>query len=340
MSNREAQAQPISPSMQMMQILWPGAMAVQAIHVAAKFALADLVASGPKSFKDREEATHPHGSSLGGFLGALTSLGIFVEDTTGRYRQTALSDTLRSDHPESIRSFAMMLGAHFVWKPSGALEETVRTGQPSFERVYGAPFFEYLAGHSDDAAVFNAAMSSSPEYLAAIVGAYDFSKFERIVDVGGGHGLLLARILFANPRLCGVLYDLPTVVAGASALRQEPISQRCEIIGGDFFKGVPAGADVYLCKGIIHDWNDEAALKILKNCRRAIHPDGRLLVVEAVLTRSTDPATALMDMLMMVLTSGRERTESEFRSLLQEASFSMAQVIRSASVTIIESRPV
>ena len=188
--------------------------------------------------------------------------------------------------------------------------------------------------------LFNAAMSSSPEYLAAIVGAYDFSKFERIVDVGGGHGLLLARILFANPRLCGVLYDLPTVVAGASALRQEPISQRCEIIGGDFFKGVPAGADVYLLKGIIHDWNDEAALKILKNCRRAIHPDGRLLVVEAVLTRSTDPATALMDMLMMVLTSGRERTESEFRSLLQEASFSMAQVIRSASVTIIESRPV
>jgi len=340
MSNREAQAQPISPSMQMMQILWPGAMAVQAIHVAAKFALADLVASGPKSIQELAEATHTHGSSLGRFLRALTSLGIFVEDTTGRYRQTALSDTLRSDHPESIRSFAMMLGAHFVWKPSGALEETVRTGQPSFERVYGAPFFEYLAGHSDDAAVFNAAMSSSPEYLAAIVGAYDFSKFERIVDVGGGHGLLLARILFANPRLCGVLYDLPTVVAGASALRQEPISQRCEIIGGDFFKGVPAGADVYLLKGIIHDWNDEAALKILKNCRRAIHPDGRLLVVEAVLTRSTDPATALMDMLMMVLTSGRERTESEFRSLLQEASFSMAQVIRSASVTIIESRPV
>jgi hypothetical protein len=151
MSNREAQAQPVSPSMQMMQILWPGAMAVQAIHVAAKFALADLVASGPKSIKELAEATHTHGSSLGRFLRALTSLGIFVEDTPGRYRQTALSDTLRSDHPESIRPSAMMLGAHFVWKPSGALEETVRTGQPSFERVYGAPFFEYLAGHSERA---------------------------------------------------------------------------------------------------------------------------------------------------------------------------------------------
>jgi hypothetical protein len=326
--------------MQMMQILWPGAMAVQAIHAAAKFALADLVADGPKSIKELAEATHTDGSSLGRFLRALTSLGIFAEDTTGRYRQTALSDTLRSDHPESVRPSAMMMGAHFIWKPSGALEETVRTGQPSFERVYGAPFFEYLAGHSDDAAVFNAAMSSSPDYLAAIAGAYDFSKFERMVDVGGGHGLLLAGILSANPRLCGVLYDLPAVVAGASAVRQEPISQRCEIIGGDFFQGVPTGADAYMLKGIIHDWNDEAALKILKNCRRAIHPEGRLLIMDAVLTQSTDPTTALMDMLMMVLTSGRERTESEFRSLLQEAGFSMVQVIREARVSIIESRPV
>jgi hypothetical protein len=340
MSNRETQAQPISPSMQMMQILWPGAMAVQAIHVAAKFALADLIASAPKSIKELAEATHSHEPSLARLLRALTSLGIFAEDTTGRYRQTALSDTLRSDHPESIRPLAMMLGAHFVWKPSGALEETVRTGQPSFERVYGAPFFEHMAGHSDDAAVFNAAMSSSPDYLAAIVGAYDFSKFERIVDVGGGHGLLLAGILSANPRLHGVLYDLPSVVIGASALRQEPISQRCEIIGGDFFKGVPAGANAYILKGIIHDWNDEAALKILKNCRRAIQTDGTLLLVETVLTRSSDPTTALMDMLMMVLTSGRERTELEFRSLLQEAGFSMVQVIRDADVSIIESRPV
>jgi hypothetical protein len=323
----------------MTQILWPATMAVQAIHVAAKFALADLVAGGPKSIQELAEATHTHGSSLGRLLRALASLGIFVEDTTGRYRQTALSETLRSDHPESIRPFAMMLGSHFVWKPSGALEETVRTGQPAFERVYGVPFFEYMTGHADDAQVFNTAMSSSPDYLAAIVGAYDFSRFERIVDVGGGHGRLLAGILLANPRLSGVLYDLPAVVAGASALRQEPISQRCEIIGGDFFQEVPAGADAYLLKGIIHDWNDEAALKILKNCRRAIHPDGRLLVQEAVLTLSATPTTVLMDMLMMVLTSGRERTESEFQSLLQEAGFSMVQVIREAGVSIIESRP-
>src|SRR5262249_11609849 len=316
------------------------AMAVQAIHVAARFGLADLVASGPKSIGELAEATHTDASSLGRLLRALTSLGVFAQDAAGRDRQTAFSDTLPSGHPKSIRPSAMMLGAHFMWKPTGALEETVRTGRPSFERVFGAPFFEYMAGHSDDAAVFNAAMSSSPDYLAAVARAYDFSRFERIVDVGGGHGLLLAGILSANPRLCGILYDLPAVVAGASAPRQEPISQRCEIIGGDFFKEVHAGAVSYILKGIIHDWNDEAALKILKNCRRAIHPDGRLLIVDAVLTGSTDPTTAMMDMLMMVLTSGRERTESEFRSLLHEAGFSMVQVIREGGVSMIASRPV
>lgn len=339
MGTRELQAQPVSPSMQMMQILWPGALAAQAVHVGAKFALADLVASGPKSIEQLADATRTDCSSLGRVLRALTSLGIFVEDTEGRYRQTALSDTLRSDHPESIRPFAMMLGSHFVWRPCGALEETIRTGRPSFESIFGAPFFEYLAGHSEDAAVFNAAMSSSPRYLSAIVEAYDFSKFGRIVDVGGGHGSLLAAILSANPRLRGVLYDLPAVVAGASALRHEAINQRCEIIGGDFFQEVPAGADAYVLKGIIHDWNYQAALKILKNCRRAIPPNGTLLLVETVLSPTTDPAGALMDMLMMVLTSGRERTEPEFRSLLKEAAFSMMQVIRAPGVSIIESRP-
>src|SRR5262249_27037437 len=135
MTSREPHAQPVSPSMQMTQILWPGALAVQAIHVAAKLALADLVSSGPKSIDQLADATHTHGPSLARLLRALTSLGIFVEDTTGRYRQTALSDTLRSPHPESLRPSAMMLGAHFFWKPTGTLEETVRTGQPSFESI-------------------------------------------------------------------------------------------------------------------------------------------------------------------------------------------------------------
>lgn len=340
MSTQEAQPASISPSVRMMQLLWPGAMAVQAIHVAAKLGLADLVADGPKTIAELAEATHSDASSLARFLRALTSLGIFAEDTVGRYRQTALSDVLRGDHPESIRRWAMMLGAHFVWEPCGELDETIRTGQPAFERVYHAQFFKHMAEHPDDAAVFNAAMSSLPAYIAATVEAYDFSKFGRIVDVGGGHGALLVGILSANPHVRGVLFDLPGVVAGASALCRGGMIDRCEIIGGDFFEGVPAGADAYLLKGVIHDWNDEAALKILKNCRRAIRPDGTLLLLETVLTPASDPGRALMDVLMMVLTGGRERTESEFRSLLREACFSLTQVISTAGSSIIESRPV
>ena len=340
MSTHERPPADMSPSMQMMQLLWPGAMAVQAIHVAAELALADLVANGPKTVTELAASAHAHGPSLGRFLRALTSLGIFAEDPDGRFRQTALSETLREDHPESIRRWAMMLGARFVWKPCGELDRTVRTGQPAFEHVYGAPFFKHLAEHQDDAVVFNAAMSSMPAWIATIVDAYDFSAFERIVDVGGGHGALLVGILSANPHVRGVLHDLPAVVAGAATPREGAMVDRCEIVGGDFFDSVPADGDAYLLSGVIHDWNDESAVKILKNCRRAIPSNGTLLLVDTVLIPSSDPGRALMDLLMMVLTGGRERTESEFRSLLQETGFSLARVIATPGASIIEAHPV
>jgi O-methyltransferase domain len=329
-----------SPSTQLMQLLWPGGVAVQAIHVAAKLRLADLMAVRPKTVVELSEATRMNGTSLARLLRALTSLGIFAEDLSGRYCQTPLSDALRADHPESMRPFAMMLGSRFMWEPVGWLDESVRTGQAAFERMHSAPFFRYLAENREDAAIFNAAMSSMPSYIAAIVEAYDFSKFRRIVDVGGGHGALLAAILAANPETRGVLQDLPSVVAGASALRREGIADRCEIVASDFFEGIPQGGDAYLLKGIIHDWNDEAALEILRSCRRAIRPDGTLLLVETVLTGSDDTAGALKDLLMMVLTSGRERTQPEFRSLLQEAGFSLTRVISTRGHSILESRPV
>ncbi len=325
--------------MQVMQLLWPGTIAVQAIHVAAKLAIADLLAAGPKTATELAQATNTDATSLGRLLRALTSLGIFGEDPQGRYRQTPLSDALRSDHPESIRRWAMMLGARFVWEPCAELHETIRTGRPAFQLVYQSPFFEYLAEHPDDAAVFNAAMSSVPRYIATFVEAYDFSRFERIVDVGGGHGAKLLAILSAYPRLSGVLHDLPAVVEGAGALRSSAVSDRCEIVGGDFLEAVPAGADAYLLSGIIHDWDDETALRILRNCRRAIRPDGTLLLLETVLTPSSDPSSALMDVLMMVLTGGRERSEAEFRSLLEEAGFSLTRVIPTPGASILECRP-
>jgi SAM-dependent methyltransferase len=340
MGTEDAPQENASPSMQLMQLLWPGGVAVQAIHIAARLGLADLVAAGPKTVVELSEATRTHRTSLARLLRALMSLGIFAEDASGRYAQTPLSDALRADHSESIRPLAMMLGARFIWEPVGRLDETIRTGQAAFERVHSAPFFRYLANNQEDAAVFNAAMSSMPSYIAGAVHAYDFSKFRRIVDVGGGHGALLAAILEANPQTRGVLLDLPTVIAGASALRREEIAARCELVAGDFFDGVPEGADAYVLKGIIHDWNDEAAVEILRSCRRAIRPDGRLILLETVLTGSDDPARALMDLLMMALTSGRERTEIEFRSLLDEAGFSLTRVITAPGHSILESRPV
>lgn len=328
------------PFMELMRLLWPGAMAVQAVHVAASLGIADLVAQGPKTAQELAAATNNHAPSLGRLLRALTSLGIFHEDGAGRYGQSPLSDALRADHPQSIRAWAAMLGAGFVWRPTGELGAAVADGRPAFEHVFGAQFFRYLAAHPGDAAVFNAAMSSVPAYVAAVVNAYDFSRFDRIVDVGGGRGALLVGILSANPRLRGVLHDLPGVVESAPARAEPSVADRLEVIAGDFFEGVPAGADGYLLSGVLHDWNDESAVRILRNVRRAMRPDGRLLVLDTVLTPSSDPAGAMMDLAMMVLTGGRERTESEFRSLLGDAGFSLVSVSPTMGASILESRPI
>jgi SAM-dependent methyltransferase len=234
----------------------------------------------------------------------------------------------------------MMLGAAFVWRPTGELASAVASGQPAFEHVYGTQFFRYLAQNRDDAAIFNAAMSSAPAWIDAVVNAYDFTQFEQIVDVGGGRGALLVGILSANPRLRGVLYDLPGVADNVETRARESVADRLEVMTGDFFDSVPAGADAYLLSGVIHDWPDEPAARILKNVRRAIRPQGRLLVLDAVLTRSNDPAQAMMDLAMMVLTGGQERSESQFRSLLNDAGFSLMNVRPTMGASVLESRPI
>lgn len=334
----------LSASKRMSQFIWPGAMAAQAVYVAAKLGLADLITRQPKTADELALATKTHGPSLHRFLRALITLGIFTEDEIGRFHHTPLSETLRSDQPNSARAWAIMLGAPFIWRPLGELYETVVTGRPAFERIYDANFFDHLAKHPDDGSVFDAAMSSHSTIVPAILAEYDFSRFDRIVDVGGGQGELLQAILSANPKLQGVLYDLPNVVAGARAeLQTGAIASRCEVVGGDFFKNVPEGADAYLLKQIIHSWNDEDAVKILKNCRRAIRNNGTLLIIGDVLRQSNepDPNGGLMDLMMLVLSPGRERTEPEYNALLKKAGFALARVIPTltSSPSIIECRP-
>jgi hypothetical protein len=320
-----------------------GFMATQAIHVAARLGLADLVQEAPKTADELALATGAHGPSLRRLLQFLASLGVFVEDTAGGFRQTPLSATLRSDVAGSVRNLAIMFGSPFIWKAWGNLFDGVETGKPAFERTHGATFFDYLEAHVEDGAIFNAAMSATTSInLTSLIKSYDFSQFEKIVDVGGGHGALLQGILSANPTVRGVLADRPAVIAGAVTVRNEEIADRCEICATNFFEAVPQGADAYVMKFIIHDWSDEESLKILKNCRRAIHPQGKLLLIEVVL-RSPNEADRgrFMDLAMLTYLTGRERTEADFKTLLGRAGFSLTQVIPTGGlISIIEGKPV
>ena len=222
--------------------------------------------------------------------------------------------------------------------------QTVVTGEPAPERVLGAASaWDYFATHPDDAAIANAAFASiSSAQVSEILAAYDFSRFERIVDVGGGQGLVLHRILSANPRLRGVLADQPSVVAGAGAFITGEIAGRCEIVGIDFFQSVPEGADAYMVKSVIVDWNDGDAVRILTNCRRAIRPAGTMLLIEPLLKSPNEFDFAkFADLEMLPATHGRARTEAEFRALLSDAGFALSRVIPTAGImSIIESTPV
>jgi hypothetical protein len=319
-----------------------GFMTSQAIAVAAKLGIADLLQEEPMTAEELAKATKAHAPSLNRLLRMLTSVGIFAEDTNGRFQQTPLSELLRSDHPRSARAWPIMFGSGFIWQPWGELQQAVMSGQSSFEHVFGS--FEYFASHPEVREVFNAGMTSGSAIdAAAVVAAYDFSRFDRVVDVGGGHGALLHAILSANLKLSGVLADQPAVVAGATTLRRGSLTNRCEIAGVDFFTSVPEGSDGHIMKWIIHDWNDEDSLKILRNCRRAIRSDGTLLIIDAVLNPPNEPDPGkLMDLNMLVMAQGgRERTEAEFAALLRQADFSLTRVIPTAgTLSIIESRPV
>jgi SAM-dependent methyltransferase len=324
-----------------MDLIWPGAFVVQSIHVVARLGIADVLGREPRTADELAETARVHAPSLKRVLRALATLGVFAEDAEGRFRHTELSETLRAGHPDSIRAWALMLGAHFVWRPLGDLYESVRTGTPGFRRLYGERFFEWTKTHPEDGAAFNAAMTSgSAQRLPAILAAFDFSRFERIVDVGGGHGALLAGILAASPKTRGVLYDLPNVVSGAEVLRGPDIAGRCEIIGGDFFESVPADGDGYILSRVIHDWDDDAALKILGNCRHAIRPDGRLLLVEGVSKPPNEPDPNKFLDVWFIGSGGCERTEGEYRALLRGGGFTLTRVVPTGGASaILESRP-
>jgi hypothetical protein len=320
-----------APAHEAMRALISGYWVSQLLFVVAKLGIADLLAKGPLPVATIAKRAGAQAPFLRRALRALASVGVFAEDTAGRFRLTPLAQTLCSDRAGSLRDYALMLVDDYNWAAWGALEHALVDGGSPFEHVHGAPIFAYLHQHPDKERTFAAAMASvSGAENAAIARAYPFGKVAQLVDVGGAHGHLLATILRRYPKLRGVLYDQEQVVAAAERsgfITAPEIAGRCESRGGDFFAAVPAGADGYLMKFIMHDWDDETCLRILANCREAMAPGGRVLVVDHVVPPGNGPHRGkLMDINMMVLTGGLERTREEFRELFARAGLRLQRV--------------
>lgn len=329
----------LSPSEQLFQII-NGFWTSRSVYVAAKLGLADFLKDGPRTAEELAAATDTHAPSLYRILRALASVGIFVEDEQGRFGATPLGDVLRSGVPGSLRASAISELGEDHYDAWGDVLQSVRTGAIAFDHHFGMPVWEYYAQNPEVAKVFNESMSGLTRSIEeTVVRSYDFSRGRTIVDVGGGHGTFLAAILKANPMAKGVLFDAPRVVAGGQAgLRTEELEVRIEAIGGDFFESVPAGGDLYTLKWIIHDWDDAQSITILKNCHRAMARGGRLILVEAVIPPRNEPSLGkFMDLNMLVMTGGRERTADEFRALLAAAGFRLNKIITIPSpVHVIE----
>jgi hypothetical protein len=327
--------QPVSPAVALRQ-LSTGFWVSQAIAVVAEFGIADCLQDGPKTSEELAQATDTHAGALYRLLRAVASVGVIAEDSQGRFTMTPMTALLRRDVPQSWRAAAIMSGAAWTWRPWNALAHSVRTGQPAFEHIFGTEFDDYLAQHQEAADLFQAFMTvATAEEATAVAPVYDFTGFRSVVDVGGGRGALLAAILKANPQLRGVLFDAPHVVATAgSFLQEQGIADRCGVVGGDFFEAVPYGGDVYLLKWILVSWDDDRAVTILHNCRRALPAHGRLLVVERLIPPGNEPCFGkLADLNLLVMYQGRHRTEAEYRTLFARAGLTLTRIIPTHSPT-------
>jgi SAM-dependent methyltransferase len=323
-----------------------GMWAARAIQTAAQLGIADLLVDGPRRVHELAETTGTHTHSLYRLLRALASLAIFTELAPGTFAQTELSETLRSRHAGSVRAMALMMGGVWEWNAWRELDYSVRTGQPAFDYVYGMDLWHYYRNENPQAGkIFNEAMSDVSNVVCALVPRfYDFSGFHTILDVGGGGGTLLTALLNAFPHLQGLVFEQPHVLEQArEQIAAAHLTERCTALGGDFFEAVPCGADVCLLKSVLHDWDDENCVRILKNCRRALPPDGRLLVIDAVIGDEKGGGTfaKLLDVQMLIEQRGRERTAAEFQTLLAAAGFSLNRVIRLPTIQdLIEAVPV
>lgn len=323
----------VPPQVTMLQMI-SGFWLSRAVYIAAKLGLADLVKEQPKSAEELAQATDTHAPSLYRVLRALASAGIFAEDEEQRFHSTPLAATLQNDIPGSLRFIAMTeLGEEHYPAWEHALY-SVKTGEIAFNHRFGMPVWEFFAANPENARIFDNAMAHlTTSVNEAILSSYNFSPFSKTVDVAGGHGSFLVGVLKANPAMRGVLVDLPHVIEKAKQrLSEDGLADRCEAFAGDIFQSVPEGGDAYVLKWIIHDWNDQQSVTILKNCRQAMAADGKLLLIESVIPSGNEPSFAkFMDLNMLVMTGGRERTESQYRELLAAAGFELIRIVPTPS---------
>jgi SAM-dependent methyltransferase len=328
----------LPPHVELIQ-MGTGSAVAHVVHIAAKLGLADRLADGPRSAAELARPLDLHAPSLHRLMRTMASLGLLTEGEAQRFSLTKLGEALKTAAPGSARATLLMTGSSWVGSGFANLLHSLQTGLTGFEKAQGMPFFDYLAQHPEDASVFSSAMvglhGAEPPAVAA---AYDFSTFKTVVDVGGASGNMLAAILARYPEPQGLLFDRPHVTVDAEQLLKDNGSGRVTVEAGDFFRSVPSGGDAYILSHILHDWNDDQCLTILGHCRKAMKPDGRLLIVEMVLPPGDIPHPGkILDMVMLVLIGGQERTEIEYARLLDKAGFRLNRVVATQSpVSVME----
>lgn len=316
--------------------------AAQAVCIAAELGVADHLHAGPTSADDVASKSGAHPDATYRLMRALTMFGVLVEHEGKRFTNTPLGDLLREDHPASLRSMARFQGHEMSWRPWMMAHHSVRTGTSSFEPAFGEAVFDWAKKNPEPVEIFNRAMTSmSAMETPAILASYDFSGFKHVVDVGGGHGALLAAIVEKHPAQRGTVFDMGHAKAGAeAAFRARTLSSRVTFVPGDFFSSaLPAGADLYVSKHILHDWSDEACVQILSSIHKAAAPGATVLTFEALVPPPNVPHVGkLLDLEMLVMTNGgRERTEAEFAALYAKAGLRFTRVIATpAHISIIE----
>jgi hypothetical protein len=313
------------------------------LRAAAELGIADHLASGPKNADEIARATRMHAPSMHRFLRTLASIGLLTHRDAQRFALTPLGEALKSDHPARARATILAFNGPWMSRAWEGVVHSLATGETAFEKLHGMPAFDYLARHPEEASYFSQAMigvhGAEP---AAVAEAYDFSAFNTVVDVGGATGNLIAAILARHSKPRGVLFDMPHVVREAPALLAERgVAERVKIEPGSFFDHVPAGGDAYVLSHVIHDWSEDKCLAILANCRKAMKPNAKLLIVEMVLPDGDEPHPGkLLDMVMLVIPGGQERIAAEYGALLEKARFRMTRVVPTKSdVSVVEAVP-